>query len=219
MCSFARIRHICIIILTIIVLGLNACTVTKLTNADMRPTPSVTDPVVIDNSPVVTPHITSRLIAEARSWIGTRYVYGGQSRRGTDCSGLMLEVFKTACNVKLPRTAANQQKYCTAIKKRDLRPGDLVFFSSARTSSVTHVGLYVGGTRMIHASSSRGVIESSMNEPYFARHYHSAGRVPVRGATDRLAPDILPAEDLDIIIDEKIDSILNAEFGLISRIN
>lgn len=118
------------------------------------------------------------LVKAARTWIGTPYRYGGQSKSGTDCSGLTMALYKDVANMTLPRTAAQQAEYCFDIPQRELQPGDLVFFStSSHGGKVSHVGMYIGGGRMIHASTSRGVIESSLDEKYYKNHYHSSGRV------------------------------------------
>ncbi|MDE6704032.1 MAG: C40 family peptidase [Muribaculaceae bacterium] len=118
------------------------------------------------------------LVKAARTWIGTPYRYGGQSKSGTDCSGLTMVLYKDVANLALPRTAAQQAEYCFDIPQRELQPGDLVFFStSSHGGKVSHVGMYIGGGKMIHASTSRGVIESSLDEKYYKNHYHSSGRV------------------------------------------
>lgn len=125
-----------------------------------------------------TPEPTRRLISEAERWLGTPYRYGGTERgRGADCSGMVMTVYKDALAIKLPRNSAQMQQWCTPLKDgyRKAMPGDLVFFAGRR--GVNHVGIYVGGGKMIHSSSSKGVIVSSLDEPYFVKTFHSAGRV------------------------------------------
>lgn len=118
------------------------------------------------------------LIKEARQWLGTKYAYGGHSRKGTDCSGMVMEVYGKVCDIKLPRSSAEQQRYCKEVKRKDLKAGDLVFFATGKSKSrVSHVGLYIGDGEMIHASASRGVIVSRLDEKYYDRNYHSSGRV------------------------------------------
>lgn len=124
------------------------------------------------------PEPTRRLISEAERWLGTPYRYGGTERgRGADCSGMVMTVYKNALAIKLPRNSAQMQQWCTPLKDgyRKAMPGDLVFFAGRR--GVNHVGIYVGGGKMIHSSSSKGVIVSSLDEPYFVKTFHSAGRV------------------------------------------
>lgn len=120
-----------------------------------------------------------RIVAEARKWLGTPYVYGGHDQSGTDCSGLTMEVFMRGASLKLPRTARDQRVYCREVGRDDLAVGDLLFFTSDRSSGkVAHVGLYIGNQMMIHASSSRGVIESSITTNYYISHWAGAGRIP-----------------------------------------
>lgn len=118
------------------------------------------------------------LIKEAKSWIGTKYKYGGESRSGTDCSGFVMQVYKAVYDFKLPRTSRDQHAFCKKIDKKDLKVGDLVFFATGKSSSrVSHVGLYIGNGEFIHASSSKGVIITDLNKNYYVRTFVSAGRV------------------------------------------
>lgn len=119
------------------------------------------------------------LVAEAREWIGTPYKYGGETKSGADCSGFVMKVYHKVTGLKLPRNSAAQCDFCTKIKKEELETGDLIFFSSNSSKGrVAHVGMYIGDGIMIHASSSRGVIEASIHSDYFVRHYVASGRVP-----------------------------------------
>lgn len=126
----------------------------------------------------VDPEVGDVLVRTARTWIGTPYRYGGQSKSGTDCSGMLMVIYKDVADVSLPRNSAEQRDYCFDIDQYSLQPGDLVFFTtSTQGGKVSHVGMYVGGGKIIHASTSRGVIESSLEENYYKTHYHSSGRV------------------------------------------
>lgn len=120
------------------------------------------------------------VVAESRRWLGTPYRYGQQTRqKGTDCSGLVMEVYRKVLDIKLPRSSREQRQFCSSVGRNSLSPGDLVFFSSSGPrGNVNHVGIYIGSNSMIHASTSRGVVVSSLDERYFASRYHSAGRVP-----------------------------------------
>lgn len=117
------------------------------------------------------------LVDEAYSWIGTPYSYGGHSRRGTDCSGFVMEVYRRALGFTLPRTTSEQSEACTGIDRDDLRVGDLVFFRDRSHGKIAHVGIYTGDGKFVHASSSRGVIESSLTEKYYRNHYRHGGRI------------------------------------------
>ena len=120
---------------------------------------------------------TQALLSEANSWLGTKYRYGGNSKSGIDCSGLVLQIYDNALGIKLPRNSAEQRDYCTAINKKDLYEGDLVFFITGSEKKINHVGMYVGNGKMIHSSTSSGVIISSISDPYYLTHFHSCGRV------------------------------------------
>lgn len=145
----------------------------RVENSAKIPSGASSDPSFSNNQ-----KLGDALVKAAKTWIGTPYRYGGQTKSGTDCSGMTMVIYKDVANMALPRTAAQQAEYCFDIPQRDLQPGDLVFFTtSSRGGKVSHVGMYIGGGKMIHASTSRGVIESSLDEKYYKNHYHSSGRV------------------------------------------
>lgn len=124
--------------------------------------------------------LADALLAEARSWIGTPYRYGGTTKNGADCSGFIMEVYRKVAGIKIPRSSRQQQNYCEAIDKEDLTVGDLIFFSSnASNGKIAHVGMYIGDGQMIHASSSRGVIKTDISQNYYVRHYRASGRIPL----------------------------------------
>lgn len=119
------------------------------------------------------------LLAETRRWIGTPYKYGGEDRNGVDCSGLVLNVYRSALNLKLPRNSAKQADFCQPLSKNALMPGDLLFFDTTggNGSTISHVGIYVGDGKMVHSSVSKGVIVSDINEDYFKKTFAGAGYV------------------------------------------
>lgn len=122
------------------------------------------------------------VIRSARSYIGTPYKYGGTSRAGMDCSGLLCNSFKTI-QIQLPRSSEDQSKVGAEVKMKDLEPGDLVFFATGKKRrKVTHVGLVteVKGERQvkfIHASSSLGVVETNIYADYYQKRFRGARRV------------------------------------------
>jgi cell wall-associated NlpC family hydrolase len=113
------------------------------------------------------------LTQHAMRFLGVPYVFGGTSTGGFDCSGYVQHVF-AMLGVHLPRTADAQYDAGRRIAGR-MAPGDLVFFTTY-TSGVSHVGIYLGNDRFVHASSSRGVTVSSLHERYWSARYLGAKR-------------------------------------------
>lgn len=119
-----------------------------------------------------------KLYLEAAEWIGVPYRAGGDSKRGTDCSGFTCQLYRKVYRAQVPRNTEDLKKESNKVTKRNLREGDLVFFSSNRSKKkVAHVGIYLKNGRFIHASTSKGVIVSSLNEDYYTRHWMSGGRI------------------------------------------
>ena len=113
----------------------------------------------------------------AMSLLGVPYVYGGQSRTGTDCSGLVLQVF-AGTGLKLPRQSAQQAQTGAVVGLPDLQAGDLLFFDTEGHGTVTHVGIYLGDGQFINANSYSGqVAVNQLSEKYFAQRYLWARRV------------------------------------------
>ena len=116
----------------------------------------------------------SSVVATANQYIGSRYVYGGTTPSGFDCSGFTSYVYKKY-GVSLSRTAAGQYSNGVAVSKGELQPGDLVMFGK---SGINHVGIYIGGGKMIHAANpSRGVTTDTINSGYYGTNYVGARRI------------------------------------------
>lgn len=135
-----------------------------------------TNPVV-NNEPTTPPPASagaSSVVAKAKQYIGSRYVYGGSTPSGFDCSGFTSYVYRQF-GVILNRTAAGQFSNGVAVSKSQLQPGDLVMFGK---SGINHVGIYIGGGQMVHAANpSRGVTIDTINSGYYANNYVGARRV------------------------------------------
>jgi cell wall-associated NlpC family hydrolase len=119
---------------------------------------------------------SDQLVTAAKSVIGTKYVYGGTTANGFDCSGFIGYVYKEV-GVKLPRTSASMYNTGTSVSKENLQPGDLVFFNTSGRG-VSHVGVYIGNGKFAHSSSSKGVTIAKLNDPYYwGSKYIGAKRV------------------------------------------
>lgn len=119
-----------------------------------------------------------QLYLNSSEWVGTPYRGGGDSRRGTDCSGLVAQLYKKVYRTRLSRSTDEQLKESNKISRRNLREGDLVFFSSPSSrKKVAHVGIYLKNGKFIHASTSQGVIVSDLNEKYYMQYWLRGGRI------------------------------------------
>ena len=117
----------------------------------------------------------------AKQFQGVRYKWGGTTKSGMDCSGLIYESFKSYY-VSLPRISRDMAKKGTKIQLRKAHKGDLLFFKTGnRRNSINHVGLIVeikdNNIKFIHATSSKGVIISDLNETYWLKAFHQARRI------------------------------------------
>lgn len=124
--------------------------------------------------------VIDNILAEAETYLGTPYRYGGTSRNGIDCSAFVLSVFGAAASLSLPRVAASQAQEGEAVEKTDMQKGDLVFFSHGRR--ISHVGIVEsiteeGEVKFIHAATSKGVMVSSLNDSYWGPKFRFAKRV------------------------------------------
>jgi lipoprotein Spr len=165
----------------------------KAADAIGRLAPAPTDPAAATPSPATTnlvetppPNLTKRKIPddvpnspwsiEAENWMGTPYRFGGQSKLGSDCSGLVTELYKSVANFKLPRTSKLQYLVGDPVPFQSIKPGDLVFFNIHGTG-VSHVGVALDSRRFVHASTRSGVVVSSLSEGFYYRTFVGARRV------------------------------------------
>lgn len=120
----------------------------------------------------------NKFIACAESYKGTPYVYGGTSRSGIDCSGLIFNAAKEAGLGTLPRTAKAMCSIASRISDSQREPGDLIFFQANNT--ISHVAIFLGDNQILHSvsdGSKTGVIVSKLSENYWKNHYYSSGRI------------------------------------------
>lgn len=126
------------------------------------------------SSKTVTPVNSERWVSWYEEWQGTPYQYGGTGKNGIDCSALVKNAYQHIYGVQLPRTTKQQRKVGYKVSKQSLQAGDLLFFKPDGTPN--HVGIYVGANRFIHASSSKGVTISTLNNTYWLPRLFEARR-------------------------------------------
>lgn len=121
--------------------------------------------------------VIAQLNEQLNHWRGTPYRYGGLSRGGIDCSGFVYLTFRDRFAMQLPRSTIDQTDIGTRINKSDLLPGDLVFFKTGSGENGLHVGIYDTDNTFIHASTSQGVIRSSLDNVYWRKVFWQARRI------------------------------------------
>lgn len=134
-------------------------------------TKNLTPPASIStkDSPTV-----KKLYTHYNEWRGVKYREGGMSKKGVDCSGFVHLAYKQKLRKQIPRSTELMSESGKKINVNKLRPGDVVFFKTGW--KVRHVGIYVGKSEFIHASSSRGVTKSNLNNPYWKDAYWMSRR-------------------------------------------
>ena len=131
----------------------------------------------VKKAPAVNPSIAAKVINSAENKLGSTYVYGDTGKDGYDCSGLVYSIYNNELGISIPRSSVSQSTFGKQVSKSDLQEGDLVFFNTVG-NGVSHVGIYVGDGKFIHASSGQGkVMTSSLDEGYYQERYVNATRV------------------------------------------
>lgn len=126
--------------------------------------------------PTPTSEAEARLLDAASEWMGTPYRFGGTTKRGVDCSALVRAVYEGAFGLRLTRSTRTQVREGREVRKHELRSGDLVFFRTGRNQR--HVGIYLDGNRLLHASSSQNrVMIDDLDQGHFQRTYWTARRL------------------------------------------
>jgi len=129
----------------------------------------------------ITPDDNLRLYEACSQWFGVKHKWGGNTKAGVDCSGLVKIIFKQVYNIDTERNSALiLRRNCVRIKRGDLHEGDLVFFHTFGNDAPdvpTHVGIYLKNRRFVHVSATRGVTVSNLTSPYYKRTWITGGRI------------------------------------------
>lgn len=171
--SVSTLRALCIVLLASITLA--GCSSTPKA-------PAVAEKVVapVEAPPEVqTIDEMSLLLAHYDQWKGVPYQLGGTTAKGIDCSGYIQRLFEDTFAEMLPRTTVAQVQQGVPVKRDELQTGDLVFFKVSRRTN--HVGVYLENGKFLHASTSKGVIISKLNNPYWRERYWTSRRIESRG--------------------------------------
>lgn len=115
-----------------------------------------------------------RLIQTINDWVGVPYKFGGCTKKGIDCSCFVKIVVKEVYGYNLPRKSSEMIKSVNRKNRNALKDGDLVFFKISG-DKISHVGIYIGNNKFIHASRSRGVIINDLDDSYYKRYYFTGG--------------------------------------------
>jgi lipoprotein Spr len=119
--------------------------------------------------------INPKVYENAIDWIRTPYHYGGDSRNGIDCSGFASVIYKNSYNITLGSSTSVIFTEVEPVEKAEMKEGDLVFFKIKR-KRISHIGVYLGNNKFVHASRQAGVIVSDLDEPYYKKRFFKAGR-------------------------------------------
>ena len=110
-----------------------------------------------------------KLLKSYTNWKGTKYQLGGDSKEGIDCSGLTRRIYREVYGIELPRRTYEQVKIGSRIERKDLKPGDIVYFKPEGTGS--HTAVYLGETLFINASTAKGVVISTLENTYWNKYF------------------------------------------------
>jgi cell wall-associated NlpC family hydrolase len=119
-----------------------------------------------------------QVVRQALRYKGTHYKFGGTNPKGLDCSGLISRVWTDLKMKKIPRASSALYNSGKPVSLAELRPGDLVFFKNTYKPGISHVGVYAGSNKFVHAANHRkGVTITRLSDPYYQLHYAGARRL------------------------------------------
>jgi lipoprotein Spr len=116
------------------------------------------------------------LFETAEEWLGAPYRYAGDDKSGVDCSGFAAVLYRCAYDIRLDGSSADLFSKSEPLKKEELMEGDLVFFKISK-NRISHVGVYLGKNKFVHATTQAGVIISDLDEAYYKKSFYKGGRM------------------------------------------
>jgi len=131
----------------------------------------------LPNTPSVREERFQRMVQAIKMYLGTPYQYGGASRRGIDCSGLVMNVYQKALGLQLPHSTTGLAQLGVPVSVRGLVFGDLLFFQNDGSPDVGHVGIYLYDTKFVHSSRKGVVISDFSRETYYRKNFLEARRI------------------------------------------
>jgi lipoprotein Spr len=195
----SHLRECCFIVgMLLIVLGMVAATgcsgasprFTIARQPEPVASPAVTEPREVvssntidllwltDDSSAINPAINrGRVLSEVQRLLGTPYASAERPGEGIDCSAFTARVFDHALNRTIPSSASQQYRTGRAVQPTERKFGDLIFFDTQGDGTPGHVGIYLGGNRFAHASTSQGVVVSSLDSAYYRQRYLGTRRI------------------------------------------
>jgi murein DD-endopeptidase / murein LD-carboxypeptidase len=117
----------------------------------------------------------TRLYEFIDEWEGVPYKYGGRAKSGVDCSNFATLIYENVYSKNLTGSCANLYEMCKNISQNDLKEGDLVFFKIEK-GKISHVGVYLGNKKFVHATTKKGVMINCLDESYYKKYYYNGGR-------------------------------------------
>jgi lipoprotein Spr len=118
----------------------------------------------------------NELLRFIENWYGVKYLYGGTTMKGIDCSAFTQVLLKNVYGIATDRVVGDQYNKCNKINRAELQIGDLLFFKHKDKSYLTHVAFYLGNNKFIHASVNKGITIDDLNSKYYSNIYYGAGR-------------------------------------------
>ena len=117
-----------------------------------------------------------KLYSFIEDWYGTKYEYGGTTKKGIDCSGFASILYKEIFEKEITGSSASIYKQCKQISKNELAEGDLVFFK-IDSKDISHIGVYLQNNKFVHATTKQGVMIDDLNEEYYKKYFETVGRL------------------------------------------